>query len=299
MIALKSLRFFGRVLRSHPLDVPVIVGRRLREGLGQAPSGLATTWFDDVRYDVDMSFHRITRKYYFHTHEMYLEHVFRRYLKPGDVFVDIGANMAYWSALALARVGRGGEVHAFEPVPAFFESVKRLKDNNPAFTVFANRAACGAAPGVLPMAVVKPTAENYDNFDTNIGSSSILPGFLDHERGLTETIEVPITPFDAYAQAQSLDLDRIGLIKIDVEGYESYCFDGMTSVLEKPGRKVPILCEVLTDRQRHEKLDGAAIIRRLEAHGYRCFDATTLLPMNPDAMDFEENILCLDAREAD
>ncbi len=297
MIALKSMRFFGRVLRSHPRDAPDILGRRLREVVGKSPTGIATTWFDDVRYDVDTSFHRITRKYYFHTHEMYLEHVFRRHLRTGDVFVDIGANMAYWSAFALSLVGRRGAVHAFEPVPAFFDSVRRLRDNNPTFSVFANCAACGAEPGILPMAVVKPTAENYDNYDTNIGSSSILPGFLDHERGLTETIEVPIVTFDTYARTNAVDLDRIGLIKIDVEGYESYCFDGMRDLLEKPGRKIPILCEVLTDRSRHDKLDGAAIVRRLEGHGYRCLDATTLHPIDVDALGFEENLLCVDARE--
>ena len=108
MIALKSARFFGRVLASHPLDAPSIVGRRLREVVGTPPTGIATTWFDDVRYDVDMSLHRIARKYYFHTHEMYLEHVFRRHLAPGSVFVDIGANLGYWSAFALALVGRSG-----------------------------------------------------------------------------------------------------------------------------------------------------------------------------------------------
>lgn len=245
-----------------------------------------------------MSLHRITSKYYFHTHEMYLERVFRNHLRPGDIFVDIGANLAYWSAFSLSLVGPSGAVHAFEPVPAFFEAVRRIRDNNPGFTVVANQCACGSQPGVLPMTMVKPTPENFQNFDTNIGSSSILPGFLDHERELTETIEVPVTTFDAYAAGAGLDLDRIGLIKIDVEGYESYCFDGMATVLDKPGRKVPILCEVLTDPARHQKLDGAAIVRRLEGHGYRCLDASTLRPVDIGAMAFEENILCLDAARA-
>jgi FkbM family methyltransferase len=224
---------------------------------------------------------------------MFLDGIFRRHLRPGAIFVDIGANMGYWSAVSASIIGTTGEVHAFEPVPAFFRSVERLRDNNPRYAIRANRMALGAEPGLLPMKVVRPSSDNFDNFDTNIGSSSILPGFLDHEASLTETIEVPITTFDDYAAETKLDLDRIGLIKLDVEGYESYCFDGMRSVLERKGRKVPILCEVLTDPARHEKLNGPKIVERLEAAGYRCLDATTLRPIDRRHMQFEENILCV------
>lgn len=264
MIAAKSFRFFRDVLYSRPRSAPGIVMRRVEEALRRAPSGVATTRFGDVRFDVDLSMHRITQKYYFHTHEMYLEESFHRTLRPGDIFIDIGANIGYWSAFALSKVGRSGEVHAFEPVPAFFRSVDGLRRLNPDFSMFANPVACGDRPGKLPMAVVQPTPENYNNFDTNIGSSSVLPGFLDHERGLTESIEVDIITLDSYLAEHEIDIERIGLIKIDVEGYESYCFDGMKTILEKKGRKIPILCELLTDPERHEKLDARAIIQRLE-----------------------------------
>lgn len=295
MIAAKSIGFFLRVLCSQPALVPEILCKRGREALVNPPKGIAITHFGDVRYDVDLTLHRIARKYYFHTHEMYLNSVFRRFLKPGSVFVDIGANMGYWSAFALSLIGREGEVHAFEPVPAFFASLKRLQANNPGYKLFANQMAVGAAPGHLPMAVITPTSGNYDNFDTNIGSSSVLPGFLDHEKQLTTTIDVEVTTIDGYLAAGKIDPDRIGLIKIDVEGYESYCLDGMASLLSKPGRKIPILCEVLTDPARHEKLNGPAVIGRLEACGYRCLDATTLKPIDTARMHFEENIICVDA----
>ena len=43
-------------------------------------------------------------------------------LRPGDVFVDVGANMGYTSLLAARAVGPGGAVVAFEPAPATFPS---------------------------------------------------------------------------------------------------------------------------------------------------------------------------------
>ncbi len=298
MLARKSIRFYAKVLSSRPLDLPDLLARRMREAVSRPPRGMATTQIGDVRFDVDMSLHAIARKYFFQTHEMFLEAIFRAHLKRGSIFVDIGANMGYWSAFAASLVGKTGAVHAFEPVPAFHQSVQRLRDQNPEYEIHANNLACGAAPGALPMAVVRPSAENFNNFDTNIGSSSILPGFLDHERSLTDTIEVKVVTFDQYVGDTSLDLDRVGLVKIDVEGYESYCFDGMGAVLGRARGKIPILCEVLNDPARHEKLNGPNIVRRLEALGYICLDATSLKPIDVARMRFEENILCVGVDES-
>ena len=83
-----------------------------------------------------------------------------------------------------------------------------------------NRAACGARRGSFSMTVVLPRADNFDNYNTNIGSSSLAAGFLDHVRDLTDNITVEVVAFDDYVREHAIDLDRIGLIKIDVEGFE-------------------------------------------------------------------------------
>jgi FkbM family methyltransferase len=294
MIASKSVRFFAKYAASDPVKFSDMVRRRMIEHFSTAPAGIAATRFRNrVNYEIDLRTHRLMRKYYFHTHEMFLERIFDQHLAQGDIFIDIGANCGYWSAYALSRVGQTGEVHAFEPVPHYFAFVKRLAELNPAFKMNANNLACGAKPDRLPMATVPPRPENFDNYDTNIGSSSLAPGFLDHAKALTETISVEVIRFDDYLDRHPIDLDRVGLIKIDVEGFEAAVFDGMSRVLEKKGSKVPILCEILTDRARPEPLDGAAIIARLERAGYRCLNATDLKPIDPTALGFEENILCV------
>ena len=63
--------------------------------------------------------------------------------------------------------------------------------------------------------------------------------------------------------------------------------------LSKKGRKVPILCEILTDLGRGDPLDGRKIIDRLQAIGYRCLDAADLRPIRRNALGFEENMLCV------
>jgi FkbM family methyltransferase len=287
------MHFLRKMAWHRPFDLIPAVRRRLREELSSPPSGMATTWFKDVRFDVDTSLHAITRKYYFQTHEMFLDAIFRKYLPAGSTFIDVGANMGYWSAKAASLVGKSGAVHSFEPVPPFFVSVHRLAASNPKHNIYANNLACGAQAGQIEMAVVVPDAANYSNFDTNIGSSSALPGFLAHEPTLTQKTIVNVIRLDDYIQENNIDLGRVGLIKIDVEGYESFCLDGMKNTLSKQGKKVPILCEVLTDTARSEFLDARKIIERMCGHGYRVLDATTLQPIDVATIEHEENILCV------
>jgi FkbM family methyltransferase len=293
MVTGKTVRFFGNFAASDPLKFADMVRRHVIERFAKAPEGVATVRFRGINYEIDTSMHRLMQKYFFRTHEMFLERIFDKYLTPGRIFFDIGANCGYWSAYALSCVGQQGEVHAFEPVPTYFTCVRRLAEINPGYTMVANNVACGAAPARLAMTVVPPRPDNFANYNTNIGSSSLFPSILDHASALTEIIEVDVLRFDDYLRSSALDLDRIGLIKIDVEGFEGAVFDGMPYTLAKPGRKVPILCEILTDRALPEPLDGAAIITRLERSGYRCLNATNLKPIDRDALGFEENILCL------
>jgi FkbM family methyltransferase len=291
MLSEKTVRFFFNFAKTDPLKFTGMVRRRAIEQFSSVPSGTTLTRFGRVQYEIDMSMHRLMRKYYFHTHEMFLERIFDRFLTPGTTFVDIGANCGYWSAYALARVGKAGAIHAFEPVAYYFRFLRRMAELNPDYTVVANNKACGARHERLNMSIVPPQKENFDNYDINVGSSSLFPGFLDHAEQLTEVREVDVVPFDEYVAQQSIDLDRIGLIKIDVEGFEAAVLDGMPRVLSKSGRKVPILCEILTDPKRANPLDGGAIIRRLEQQGYRCANATNLRAIDPEFLGFEENVL--------
>jgi FkbM family methyltransferase len=293
VISPKTVRFILKYASSDPFKLADMIRRRAIECFAGAPARIAVTHFNGVQYEVDLSLHRVMKKYYFRTHEMYLERIFDRYLNQGRVFIDIGANCGYWSAYALSRVGQSGAVHAFEPVPQYFAFIKRLAELNPDYRVIANQAACGAGRGTFKMAAILPRADNFDNYDTNIGSSSLAPGFLDHARGLTESISVNVIGFDEYASERCIDLEHIGLIKIDVEGFESSVFDGMQDLLEKRGRKVPLLCEILTDKNRATPLDGGQIISRMEGYGYRCLNALDLRPIDRNALGFEENILCV------
>jgi FkbM family methyltransferase len=73
-----------------------------------------------------------------------------RFLRPGDGFIDGGANEGMFTLLAAKLVGPTGAVHAFEAVPAYLD---RLRDNVRASRldwVTVHDVAIGAEPGRVP-----------------------------------------------------------------------------------------------------------------------------------------------------
>ncbi|MEM6996443.1 MAG: FkbM family methyltransferase, partial [Myxococcota bacterium] len=63
-------------------------------------------------------------------------------LEPGDTFVDVGANLGYYTVLAAKKVGPSGRVFAFEPDPESFALLKRNVDRNGLTNITAeNKAA--------------------------------------------------------------------------------------------------------------------------------------------------------------
>ncbi len=56
--------------------------------------------------------------------EPYESSLVQQYLQPGDVFLDAGANIGYFTVLAAASVGAHGHVYAFEPEPRNFQLLR-------------------------------------------------------------------------------------------------------------------------------------------------------------------------------
>lgn len=72
-------------------------------------------------------------------------------LKPGDVFVDVGANIGYFSLLASKLVGPGGRVVAIEASPEVFDLLRRNLELNKAHNVRAVNVAISDREGSLQL----------------------------------------------------------------------------------------------------------------------------------------------------
>jgi FkbM family methyltransferase len=127
-------------------------------------------------------------------------------LRPGDLAVDLGANVGLFTARMAAT---GADVVAFEPDPHAFAQLQARVGGLANVTL--HQAAAGDRAGTVTLHRHRDFAAAPDRHST---SSSILGD----KRGLGDQgVPVPLIDFPAWAAAQDRD---IALIKIDIEGAE-------------------------------------------------------------------------------
>ena len=139
------------------------------------------------------------------------ESFFRRYLRPGDVVVDVGANFGLTALAAFSAIGPTGQVHAFEPHPRIFRFLLgNIELNGAGSVVKAYNLALGNRHGSVFL-----TDSRADDQNT---VSKAPTG-----------IRVPLSTLDEAVAA----LPHIALLKIDVEGYEKFVLEGATETLRR------------------------------------------------------------------
>ena len=132
-------------------------------------------------------------------------------LRPGDGFVDAGANVGVYSVLASTRVMPGGRVIAVEPEPSV---AARLRENfrlNGLITDDVHEVALGAAPGTLRFELGRDCTGRIVPPEASGG------------------VEVPVRTLDAVIGDD--DLDRLAFGKLDVEGFELQALRGAARLL--------------------------------------------------------------------
>ncbi|HTS46436.1 MAG TPA: FkbM family methyltransferase [Bryobacteraceae bacterium] len=177
-----------------------------------------------ARFELDLS-EFIQRHIYMGTVEPRETRLVQGYLKPGMTFVDAGANFGYYTALGAMLVGHEGRVIAFEPSAFAFEKLSAMAAKSGLTQVTAIQAGLSDSAGSLKLYL-------------GIGSTNHTPTMVPH--GNTSESTVKVVPLDQ--EAKRLGIERIDLIKIDVEGYEPKVLAGATRLLRE--RRIgAILCE--------------------------------------------------------
>jgi len=147
------------------------------------------------------------------SYEAHVTDAIRKKLGPGMVFIDIGANIGYFSLLAARLVGKEGRVIAFEP---FQQNVKLLHASLK-LNGFDNIE-------VYPFAVADKNALlAYDN----MGSNGVVSEAANDLTSLLSTTLVWSVTLDGLLR----DVKRIDAIKIDVEGAEYLAMIGGQELL--------------------------------------------------------------------
>jgi FkbM family methyltransferase len=173
------------------------------------------------------------------------------HLAPGDVFVDAGANGGYFTLLASGVTGPSGRAFAFEPNPPVF---RELADH-------IARNALGDRVRTFELGLSDRRSEDaslfvhrdHSGFSTLLSEADIPAQYVD----LYTPVRVRTITFDRWRELESVD--RVDVMKIDVEGFEAQVLAGMVESL-RARRIGRLVCETSWDSPAH---------RLLVQHGFR------------------------------
>jgi FkbM family methyltransferase len=203
----QAVERWGKHLASRPLTAELVNGCQVYCDLG-----------DEVQRQI----------YFLGLYEPVESYLFTQLVKPGMCVVDAGANVGQYTLLASTAVGPRGHVHSFEPVPATFANLEHNVLANQLANVSLFRAALWQVRTEVSLGISQKDAGN------NAGAY---------------TITLPDSGAVVKASAISLDehaaehrIQRIDVIKMDIEGAELFALRGMTELLRQ--HKPTILLEI-------------------------------------------------------
>jgi FkbM family methyltransferase len=202
-------------------------------------------------------------------------------LRPGDVFVDIGANIGYFSLLGALPVGDSGRVIAIEPTPPTVAKLEINLELNGLKNVKVHELAVLDRPG---------TVQIHQPHDDNIGANTLRPS--GHSKRYWD---VSATTLDDLLRGEP----RIRLVKLDLEGAELLALRGFIQHLSSADGPL-VLCEV-TDRFLRE-LGGSArdLFSLMADYSYEAYSCEnlTLRPVSANNVDGVDEMNCLFVKSA-
>ncbi len=200
------------------------------------------------------------------------------YLERGDNFLDIGANIGYFSLIASRKIDKDGIVYAYEPTPL---TIKRLETNL-------------ALNKITNVKVVEKAVSNKNEIVTfrtpcdvvrNSGRSSMRSIEENFSEFKVETVTI---------DSMLNQLKKIRLIKMDIEGAEGLALEGMQGLLE---RDRPIIIMELSDAYlRQMGYSSELVLIFLRDNNYNVYSTSDLenkIDLSVYLDKFQCDILCL------
>lgn len=179
-----------------------------------------------------------------------------RFLRDGDVFWDIGANIGMFTCAA-AALHPGAQVHAFEPEPRTAARVRENIARNKLPNASVHEVALSDSEGSFEFIVAG---------ELGSGTNSLVKGHANSPESKQSTVTVRVcTPAD-YARERSLAPPTV--VKCDVEGAEAGVIRGlMPWIQQRTIRRLDVEFHISTLESQGES--AADLEREILARGYR------------------------------
>ena len=174
-------------------------------------------------------------------------------MRPGDCFVDVGANIGYFTLLASRAVGPSGRVLAFEPDPDNYRLLALNCKHNGCdnVTLFREALSDSDSSGRLYLS------------DSNRGDHTIYP-----TEGERQSQVIHLARGDTLLKSQDA---RPRLIKIDTQGSEYQVLLGLENMLAEQLEDLAVLLEFSPNSVRHTSAEPLAVLDLLESLQAHCY----------------------------
>lgn len=167
-------------------------------------------------------------------------------LKKGDIVIDIGANVGYFSAIFNQSVGEKGVVHSFEPNPEVSELLQ----------------------------------ENLENFSSSRVHKLFVSSIDEEIRYTSPNLMADRKLINTVSINNFLNEKKVDLIKIDIDGLDFYALKGCSKYLENV-HKPNIIIEIGENSEREHNIHYNEIFNYLEDLSYKPFNADpTMTPFD-------------------
>lgn len=145
-------------------------------------------------------------------------------IKQGDVVLDIGTCIGYYTLIFAKLVGKNGKVYAFEPEPTNFTLLKKNVEINGYENVVLVQKAVSNRSGKLRLFLSEENLGDHRIYDPHNGRNFI---------------EVESIKLDDYFKNYN---GEINFIKMDIQGAEGGALQGMFELLKK-NKNIKIVSE--------------------------------------------------------
>jgi len=213
-----------------------------------------------VDYDDGLLFHCDTQSFlewyifFYGAFRPEVSRLINRMLRPGQVAIDIGANVGMHSVIMANRVGPTGHVVVFEPDPHPMGRLRRNMALNGIDWVTTVEAAVSARSETR-------TFYLHDDSIGNFANASLVAANVGKQ---TASVEMQVVSIDEWMRDNPLP--RVDVVKLLAQGEEYNALQGMRGLIERDRPKIFFLYEPsYWHRQNLELMDA---VKFFAGHGY-------------------------------
>jgi FkbM family methyltransferase len=250
------------------------------------PADVAITSHEElVFWHCDLNEYLYRLLFFCEVHEIDVDWMCRRLLKPGDIFVDIGACYGYHALTNASRVGPRGRVYAFEPQPDMFAALREnVRRNDLANLEMENLALSDRSEHL-----------QLHRF-SSLGAGHTSIACLEHP--VSGVLPCEAITMDEYVTRKGMG--QITAVKLDVEGAELKILRGARALLGSS--KPPMwIIEVNVETARACGYHPRELLLLLADFGYQAYRPvwgkvirriTRVVPCSSEEIEHGQNLLC-------